>query len=151
MALKYTTTDAIGLRLTGRLLVDSSPSAFGQTEVNSDLIDQVGAQVEARVDAEIRKVYEFPLRTNSQPLLASIVEKLTICEIIGTYFYGKAESDDGGYGKLMCSQGMAELMAIGAGEVVLDGELPRSSPVNFSSSFSRAQLRNPGIAEGVNW
>jgi len=122
MALTYTTTEAIALRLKGRLQLAGTPTPFGNTVADPALIEQVGTQVEARVNGVLRGVYRFPLRSVAHPELSSVVEKLVCCELLPIYYYGMENSTDGGQGRLMCDQGKAELAALASGQTVLLGE-----------------------------
>jgi hypothetical protein len=127
MSLTYTTKEAIANRLEARLQVGGAAATFGKRVVNDNLIEQVGEQVEARVNARLKAVYTLPL-SGPHPALASVVEKLVICEIIGVYAIeqldtvGRATGDGGGFGSLMCRQGADELEAILSGTIVLEGE-----------------------------
>ena len=153
MALKYTTTEAIALRLQTRLQIGGSPSSFGNSVVDTTLLDQIGVQVESRVDAKLRQRYVLPL-TYTHPQLASIVEKLVICEIIGVHFVGAEVSDDANFGRLMCAQGAKELEAIASGDVALQGETPvaaiPSAPPGYSAVMTRNVARKDA-AEKVEW
>jgi len=61
----------------------------------------------------LKAKYQLPLNltdTDAQKALASIVEKLTICEILTTNFMGADPSSEGGIIKDdYCTQGMDEL------------------------------------------
>lgn len=125
----YTTVDAIGRRVRGRLQIGGgAPSAFGATLVDDDLLGQILEQVTARIDARLKKIYQFPL-LRSHPELASVSEKLCICELMGVHFTGQEASDDANYGKMMCKQGDAELELIASGELPLEGENQLCLPI----------------------
>jgi hypothetical protein len=59
--LLYTTKEAIANRLKGRLTVGGSQVPFAPTTVDNNLLEQVGLQVEARVNARLGTVYKLPL------------------------------------------------------------------------------------------
>lgn len=128
MTLKYTTETAIARRLRGRLQIGGTPSPFGEQIIEEELITQIGAQVEARVDAKLKQIYVFPLATNSHPELASIVEKFVIADIVPTYFVGNDSDSISNYGQLMLTQAKEELELIATGDVVLDEESPVYAP-----------------------
>jgi len=146
----YTTVEAIALRLRGRLLTESDGSFFAPTVVDTDLIYQVLEQVEARINAKLTGRYQLPLKS-VHPVLASIAEKLVICDLMATHFIDTGNNEPGGFGRLMCSQGAAELEDILSGAIALDGEATTGGSVGTIASYTRIALRNPGIAEGVKW
>lgn len=121
MALIYTSVEAIEKRLQGWAEVNNPPSAFGASQVDSELILQVAEQNEAKVNRVLGKRYQMPL-IGTYPELASVVEKLTICELVGQLYAGQEPSEPGGYGALMCSQGKAEFKALAS--LILPDETP---------------------------
>lgn len=141
MPLTYTTIDAIALRLKGRLRVGGSPVAFGSTVADPALIEQVGTQVESRVNAQLRQIYKLPLRKTQHPELASIAEKLTIAELVPVYYYGQEPSLDGSFGRLMKDQGEKELTDLGSGDVILEGEIFAQSPHSVVPNYTQAGRR----------
>jgi phage gp36-like protein len=150
MTLGYTTLEAIANRLRGRLQVGGPALAFGNTVVDENLIQQVAAQVKGRMDARLKSVYQLPLKNLPNPLVASIQEKLIICELMGTHFVGQEGSEEAGYGRMMCSQGATELKAVLDGEVVLEGEAVGVGS-EISANYSLVLPRLPGQAEGLQW
>ena len=143
----YTTIAAVGNRLRGRLQV-SGGGLFEPTVVDNGLIEQVLQQVEARMNAQLGRRYRLPLRS-THPVLASIAEKLCICDLMGTHFIGDGQNEPGGYGRLMCSQGAAELQEVLAGG--LAGEKVGVVAVGAISNYSRSRLRFAGDAEAIDW
>lgn len=129
----YTTVDALEKRLKGWAEVYGSASAFGASQVNGGLLLQVAEQNEAKVNRILGKRYQLPLVV-THPELASVVEKLTVCELIGQFYAGQEPSEKGGYGALMCSQGKAELKAL---EILI---LPDETPLGdrLSAATTRA-------------
>jgi hypothetical protein len=152
--LKYTTTEAIARRLRGRLQIGTVQAPYGATVVVDELLEQVGAQVEAQIDAILREVYKYPLNaeaednTQSRPILAAIVEKGVICELADVHFY---QGEDGNsYGREMCKQYKAALDALRIGNPQLPGEVVKQV-TELGGSFTGAGIRVPGIAEAIEW
>ena len=155
MSLIYTDATAIQQRLKGRLSIGGPQSAFGSPSVDEALLEQIGEQVEAKVNAVLRQSYQFPLaaatelNTESRPLMAAIVEKGIICEISDTHFYTSEEGNS--YGRQMCKDFAAELMAIESGNIRLPGETLLTATDFENANYSGIATRTPGIAEGVIW
>lgn len=146
MALLYTTKEAIANRLKGRLVVGGSQVPFQPTTVDDNLLEQIGEQVEARVKARLKTVYRLPL-TSDHSVLASVVEKGVICELMGTHFVGQEGSEEGGFGRMMCSQFASELNDIINGTIGLDGEtLATGSEVPIASNLTIAGQRAPIVS-----
>jgi hypothetical protein len=116
MTLQFTTLAAINTRLKQRLQMGGTHAAFGKTVIADADTTQIAEQVESRVRMRLKAKYQLPLNltdTDAQNALASITEKLTICEILSTYFMGAEPSDEGGIIKDdYCKQGMDELDAL---------------------------------------
>lgn len=151
--LTLTTREAIANRLRGRLSVGGGQLPFGPSTVDDNLIEQVGEQVEARVFAKLRTIYKLPL-TAVHPVLASIVEKLVVCDLMGVHFVGAEGSSADGFGRMMCDQGAKELEAILSGEVKLEGESPLETgdtATPFSSNLTIRRSRTSGAAEAIQW
>lgn len=155
MALRYTDTDAIERRLTGRLTIGGTQTPFGKTSVDADLFEQIGTQIEARIDAELAQSYKLPLlaesptNTTSRPLVAAIVEKGVICELADVHFFQSEEGNS--YGREMCKQFRADLLALASGELRLPGEVLKSVNDLSGQSFAATATRTPGVAEEVAW
>lgn len=136
MALTYTTTQNIARRLEGRLQFGGNPLSFGNAVVSDDLLDQVGTQIEAKVNMYLQKAYVLPL-TLPQPVVSEIVEKLVICELFDTLTIG----GEGKEGDVYCENAMALLMAIANGELFLNTEQeiePRTVDQNVTVVVKRA-------------
>lgn len=150
MTLTYTDTDAIERRLKGRLTIGGPQQPYGNQAVDTDLLSQVGAQVEAKINAAIGSVYVLPLKlTACGPLLASLVEKGVICELADVHFFTSEEGTS--FGSQMCRQFKAELASIVSQEIRLIGEtgIAPSGDIRPNPNYVRA--RTPGVAEAVIW
>lgn len=125
MALQYTTLAAINTRLKQRLQMGGAAIAFGKTVISDADSLQIAEQVEGRVRMRLKSKYQLPLKltdTDAQKALASIVEKLTICDILAPNFMGAEPSEEGGYIRSeFCMQGQKELDALM--ESYIDGEV----------------------------
>ena len=183
MPLRYTTTVAIERRLRGRLQLSSSTPAFGTNlgagQIDSLLIEQIGTQVETKLDSALSVIYELPISpgaTSALVMLASIVEKLVVSEIVGVHYQGSINSElggDGGFGALLRKQALEELQALLVGHgiyipglvtpqsipgansqpLVLPGVKLRTS--NIPDTISRSQTligkRIGGKAQDIDW
>lgn len=155
MALTYTLTSNIQQRLKGRLSIGGAQSPFGQQSVDMDLLDQIGEQVEAKVNAILRQSYVFPLKAanpaelESRPLIAAIVEKGVICQLADVHFF--SGEDGSSYGRQMCKDFAAELAAIESGQIRLPGEVLLTTNTLADSNYSGYAQRRPGVAEAVIW
>ena len=155
MALTYTTIDAIERRLTGRLSIGGGQAPYGKISVDRDLFDQVGAQVEAKINAELAGAYKLPLNaatitnTDSRPILAAIVEKGVVCELADVHFFATEEGNS--YGKEMCRQFKADLAALVSGELRLPGEALKAVNDLSNQGYSAAATRSAGVAEEIVW
>ena len=113
MTLQFTTLAAINTRLKQRLQMGGTQAAFGRSVITDIDSEQIACQVEARVRMRLKSKYQLPLNltdTDAQKSLASIVEKLTICDILAPNFTGADPSEEGGYIRSeFCSQGQKEL------------------------------------------
>jgi len=147
MVLTYTTVEAIALRLRGRLSVSASPGNFGPVQVDPQLIDQVGTQVESRINAQLSKVYRLPLRA-AHPILASITEKGVLCELLAVHSVIPDQASGGvaaSYRDLACRQFDAELQALLARSVELEGEIfATGTEIPAATYFTQATNRTSG-------
>lgn len=157
MTLLYTTTDAIARRLRGRLQVGGLDLPFQPTNVDDDLIDQIGSQVEAKVNARLRSIYKLPL-SGTHPLLAGIVEKFVCGEILTTHMMGAEQvagnGGDRSYAGFLLREAKEELDAIASGDIPLDGEILSTGEESANSNARNVTLagkRTVGAAEGVVW
>jgi hypothetical protein len=113
MTLQFTTLAAINTRLKQRLQMGGTASAFGRSVIPDPESEQIAEQVEGRVRMRLKSKYQLPLNltdTDAQKALASIVEKLTICDLLSPNFFGDEPSDEGGFIRSeFCMQGQKEL------------------------------------------
>lgn len=148
--LKYTTADAIARRLKNRLELNNGSPTLGQTQalgakqVNYSLYEQLGEQIEARLSVALSMMYELPVpndATESLKILASIVEKFVVAEIMATYYQQtQGEGGDQGYGAVLFKQAKEECQAIG---IILPGLAPQSS-----TPFNRVEpMVLPGLSK----
>jgi len=129
--LNYTTTEAIARRLKNRLELSNGPPTLGQTQalgakqVDYSLYEQLAGQVEAKLDGALSMMYDLPVpndATQSLKILASIVEKFVVAEILSTHYQQtQGEGGDQGYGSVLFKQAKEECQAIG---IVLPGIAP---------------------------
>lgn len=106
----YTTIAAIFNRLEGRLVAEGAESTFGDIAAKTELVEQIAEQVEKQMDLVLGKRYVIPLSVPSNPLLASIAEKLICAELVDVYFSGSDRDSISNYAELMREQGEKELM-----------------------------------------
>lgn len=123
--LEYTTPDAIALRLRGRLEFNQgiSGSAFGQNlgakQVDFQLYEQIGEQVEAKLNMALSMMYQLPIPQSAliaKKILSSIVEKFVVAEIASVHFQqvqSAADGGDAGFGAVMLKQAKEECQNIG--------------------------------------
>lgn len=121
----FTNAEAISDRLEKRAQVGGAQNTFGKSVLNDGLLNNAGAQIEARITAHLSRCYKTPLNLTSQQtrgLLASIAEKGILAEILPPVFaadYGKETS----LRFIMATEFVAELNAICPGGLRLPGEL----------------------------
>lgn len=123
----YTTVDAIARRLRGRLKVNntlsstSAPNYNGQQVVDSLLIEDIVAQVEDDLNMTLAQIYEMPL-VHTHPILAGIVEKLVVAEILQTHYQSTQVPElggDPGYGGLLYKQAQQQIAKLTAGHNIM--------------------------------
>lgn len=98
MPIKYTTVEAIALRLVGRLELPetSDPqnlfsNTLGSQRVSPKLIEQLAKQKEAYVDSILSVIYEMPLRLISditKGVLADIIESFVVADLMKIHYLG---------------------------------------------------------------
>lgn len=121
--LKYTTPSAIARQLRSRLdlIPQDSPyfQSLGAKEVDYSLYEQIGEQVEARVDMGLGMLYVLPIpinATQAKAIIASIVEKFVVAEILAVHYQQSQNAESGGdlgYGSVLLKQAKEECYAIG--------------------------------------
>jgi phage gp36-like protein len=109
--------------------------ALGNTVVDDDLLDQVGTQIEAKVNLYLQKAYTLPLSL-PQPVVSEIVEKLVICELFDTLTLG----GEGKEGDAYCDDAMGLLLSITNGELVLNTE-QETEPNTIAQNVTVVQRR----------
>ena len=145
---------------------------LGAKQVDYSLYEQLGEQVEAKLDMALSMMYELPVpndATQSLKILASIVEKFVVAEIMSTHYQQtQGEGGDQGYGSVLFKQAKEECQAIG---ITLPGLAPAPStpfgrvepmvlpgvpkkgeiPDIVSRSYSIVEQRNPTAASLIDW
>jgi hypothetical protein len=148
MVLKYTTIEAITLRLSKRLQIGGAPQTFGKDVVDLELINLVAPQVEAKLEGELARLYNVPFSlgdANTAAIVASIVEKKILAEVLPVHIMSDSGSE-GGLRKVMAKEAEAEMEAVRSGAIQLKGEKsPVSGLVGFSplSNTTRVSQRRP--------
>jgi len=140
--LLYTTNAKLNTRLKQRLQLGGVASTFGRSVIPEPEVEQIAEQVEARVNMRLKSKYRLPLRltdADAANAISSIVEKLTICDLIAPYFAGVDPSQEGGYIRNeFCTQGNRELNELI--DSVIDGEIA-------IGVTSNSQLRSPVVGK----
>ena len=147
MPLQFTTLAAINTRLKQRLQMGGTQAAFGRGVIPDVDSSQIAEQVEGRVRMRLKAKYQLPLRltdTDAQKALASIVEKLVICDLLAPNFTGMEPSDEGGYIRSeFCTQGAKELEALMASYI--DGEIPIGVSIGAANRAPSVGMRTGGV------
>lgn len=96
--IKYTTVEAIALRLVGRLELPelNDPqnlfsNSLGSQRVDPRLIEQLASQKEAYIDTILSVIYEMPLRLTSNTtkgVLADIIESFVVSDLMKIHYLG---------------------------------------------------------------
>ena len=146
MTLQFTTLSDINTRLKQRLQMGGTQAAFGKAVISDSDTNQIAEQVESRVRMRLKAKYQLPLNltdTDAQNALASIVEKLTICDILAPNFTGMEPSDEGGYIRSeFCTQGQKELDALMASYI--DGEVAIGVSIGATNRAPVVGMRTGG-------
>lgn len=111
--LQFTDVGAISRRLQGRLDVFNevgAPPAWKKNDVsrqsNPETVAQIAVQQEAFVRTVLRCVYRFPLQLtepDTRAVLAEIVEKLVVAELLDVYYLGPGSGMTGSEGSGMAA------------------------------------------------
>ena len=148
MTLQFTTLAAINTRLKQRLQMGGTAIAFGKSVISDLDSEQIAGQVEGRVRMRLKSKYQLPLNltdTDAQKALASIVEKLTICDILAPNFTGADPSDEGGYIRSeFCTQGEKELEDLM--KSYIDGEVAIGVSIGAVNRAPSVGTRSGGTA-----
>lgn len=153
MPLKYTTQQAIAQRLAKRIQIGGTPQTYGKDVLDPALLEQVGPQVEARFEAALAQRYGVPLNVsdpNTRAIVASIVEKGILAEILPTQFFPE-NGREGGLRKVMADEAAAELKQVQSGQIKLAGERISGSALSFPAPPIKVSQRKPGAAENIQW
>ena len=142
MTLQFTSLLAINTRLHQRLQMGGAQAAFGRSVIPDPESEQIAEQVEGRVRMRLRERYAFPLKLTDKDAvlaLASIVEKLTICDILAPAFAGVDPSGEGGdIHNKFCVQGEKEL------EQLMESFITGENPIGVSIN---SQTRSPVVGK----
>lgn len=108
MTLQFTNLDAIARRLEGRLDITNEhgvPAPWKKNDIskssNPATVEQVATQKEAFVRTVLRCVYQFPLQLtdpDTRIVLAEIIEKLVVSDLIDLYYQGSGMGVTGAEG-----------------------------------------------------
>jgi len=117
--MEFTTTDAIARRLRGRLEIQGQMPAFGSnlgaSQIDVELLDQVGNQVEADFNAIAKMIYVWPPPVSAiaaRQIVAGIIERLVISELAQTHFQQSQSPEmggDAGFGAVMRKQAFEQI------------------------------------------
>ena len=142
MTLQFTSLLAINTRLHQRLQMGGIQAAFGRSVIPDLESVQIAEQVEGRVRMRLKSKYALPLKLtdlDAQKALASIVEKLAICDILCPAFAGVDPSGVGGYIRNeFCVQGEKEL------EQLMESFITGENPIGVSIN---SQTRSPVVGK----
>jgi hypothetical protein len=118
-------------------------------QVDLLLIEQLGTQVEVRLDVALAQIYMLPVpegATTARIILGGIVEKLVVSEIAITHFQQSQVPQmggDAGFGSVIRKQAQEELESLFAGHgIYIPGLM--SPPVSMPGSY-RQPLVLPGV------
>lgn len=123
--IEYTTINNIALRLRTRLELNQTAhgAPFGQNlgakQVQPELFEQIASQVEARLNAKLGMLYELPVpqfAIQARLILASIVEKFTVAEILAVHYQQSQNAEMGGdlgHGAILRKEATQECRDIG--------------------------------------
>ena len=148
----YTTPEAIARRLEGYADPSSTGSAFDSSPVSPELITQVTDQVEARVTQVLSQRFVMPLK-KTHTVVSSCVEKLIVCELLAQLYVGQDPSESGGYGSLMCKQGIDELEKLKSA-LLDDEQLLGGATLTIAGPVAKARSLPPlpeGETKRIQW
>lgn len=154
--MQYTTPDRIARILRGRLELTTSASgvpfgsSFGAKEVDLDLLEQKGSQIEAQVNSVLGFIYELPIPSTARDALlivSSIVEDLTVASIAIVHFQQMQNPQMGGdmgFGAILYRNALTTLRQYVAG-YQLDFAIPGLPPVMMNPMMPAQTLKLPGV------
>ena len=152
----YTTPDRIARILRGRLELSTTASgvpfgsSFGAKEVDLDLLDQKGSQIEAQVNSILTFVYELPIPSNARDalqIISSIVEDLTVASLAVVHFQQMQNPQMGGdmgFGAILYRNALYTLRQYVAG-YQLDFNIPGLPPPMANPMMPTQTLKLPGV------
>ena len=149
MPLTYTTVEAIQRRLVARLQVGGVSHPMGPQTINLDLVNQIGEQVEARVNAKLGGVYQLPL-TGPVPVVQSIVEKFILSELLPVH---QVDDPKDSLRAIVRREAEKELKEVCEGIVTLEGQtlVTATTPSPVATNFTGVSQRTPGVAEAIEF
>lgn len=140
--MKYTTLEAIGRRLNGRIQIGGNSNSVGTPTVTADLVLQVADQIESEMEGRLRQRYRFPLQF-SHPVLASLVEHGVCCQLLNQYQVGATDEE-----KVIPACAEFNRLSGSLHDLVLPGEAWVGQPTRQSGAFA-GSLGTPDRT--VNW
>lgn len=153
----YTTPDKIARLLRGRLEIATTShgvnfgSSFGAKQVDLELLEQRGSQIEAQVNSILNMVYELPIpQTAGDALLivSSIVEDLTVAAIAIIHFQQTLNPQMGGdmgFGQTLYVRALGTLRQYVAG-YQFDLNIPGMPPAIFNPMSPTQAIKLPGVS-----
>lgn len=182
----YTTPDKIARLLRGRLEVASTShgvnfgSSFGANQVDLELLEHRGSQIEAQINSILNMVYVLPIPETARDALlivGSIVEDLTVAAIATIHFQQTLTPQMGGdmgFGQTLYAQALGRLRQYVAGyqfDLNVPGLPPvMANPMNpiqpiklpdvplrgflpdtISRNYTSVQQRTESAAHKINW
>lgn len=152
----YTSPDRIARILRGRLEIATTVSgvpfgsSFGAKEVDLDLLDQKGTQIEAWVNSVLSFAYELPIPSTARDALqivGAIVEDLTVASIAIVHFQQSQNPQMGGdmgFGAILYKNALFTLRQYVAG-YQLDFNIPGLPPAMVNPIQPTQTLKLPGV------
>lgn len=155
MVLKYTTVEAIERRLDGRIKFDGYQEDFGGTTICSDLVEQIGQQIEAKVNEVLGRRWVMPLKwmptelQSTHPQLSMLVESGVVCQILSQYYLDQMPSEQGGNTPSICKIYFNELKVLQT--IMLEGEtlIQPSNHTAYGRPFSGQAVAERNVSQAV--
>ena len=127
---QFTNAEAVSDRLDKRVQIGGAQTTFGKSVLNEGLLNNAGAQIEARITAYLSRCYRTPLNLTSQQtrgILQSIADKGILSEVLPPQIIAE-NGREGGLRFIMAAEFQAELAAICPGGLLLPGEILLADP-----------------------
>jgi hypothetical protein len=102
------------------------PPNITQQTVDPELIEDIASQVEDKINMILGQIYEMPL-INKHPIVAGIVERLVVADIMMTHFQSSQIPELGGdanFGGLMHKKAQEDLAMLTAGHNIALAGIP---------------------------